>query len=639
MLESCSRFALTFVLGVSIVACTAVTIPDYVGRRAPAGAGTEGDVCAPGNAPDVALDPLALCAKRDEVRVPDVAGAAPVAGNLQTSSLRPLDGPALPKAAPKSCAGKAGPGLDTCGASGNGDCCQVANVPAGKAGLLEVASFDLGVYEVTSGRFAQFVAATNGDLQGAARAGNWPGWKPEWTAQLPASRAEVDTQLGPACKFGSNPRDYGARTWPSPDVEAAVDEQMKDQNDRAADIRADARPARLMQKPLNCTSFAVAAAFCAWDGGRLPHPDEWAYAALGGEELRKYPWGNDLDRRKMVSAVMSADGTASVDFTYPEGFPFFANGMNAYHIAPPGRKPLDRGRWGHFDLGGNLVEWTDTGNVTVTTTVRGGSWEGHPAENVTTFGNYDVTRTYRSVGFRCAYGAAPAPKPGGPDPVAAGGMVDVRRALGPAEPIAFRVPQAEPAGGGVRLYACGAPGAGRASPDATCGGQGAGAPLGFAYAKDAVGLLPLYQCGDVSTPFTSVCKARGAAITKTSGFVAAPPPSAWLREVYQAALGRDVEQGGHEYWLAQIDAAGCGTASLAAVTRGVVLSQEAELRKLSNEERVTAIFRAGLGRAPDAAGLAWALDWLGKGGTFPEYADMIVGSPEFATYSAARCAK
>ena len=46
----------------------------------------------------------------------------------------------------------------------------------------------------------------------------------------------------------------------------------------------------LDEKPLNCVTAYMVAAFCAWDGGRMPTKAEWDEAWRGS----KYPWGAAL---------------------------------------------------------------------------------------------------------------------------------------------------------------------------------------------------------------------------------------------------------------------------------------------------------------------------------------------------------
>jgi formylglycine-generating enzyme required for sulfatase activity len=179
-----------------------------------------------------------------------------------------------------------------------------------------VSPFVLDTFEVTVGRFRRFVDAWSFTAP-PSNAGAHPhipdsGWRPAWSAQLPASRAQMKAAL--ACE-AINPT---LATW--------------------SDV-----PGARESRPINCVTWYDAFVFCLWDGGRLPTEAEWEYAAANGPANDPYPWGAAPPSRTLAAFGCQFE---------PAG-----TGCQGGDIAPVGSFPPGRNLAGHHDLAGNMSEW------------------------------------------------------------------------------------------------------------------------------------------------------------------------------------------------------------------------------------------------------------------------------------------
>ena len=264
----------------------------------------------------------------------------------------------------------------TCGPTGTSPCCESPVVTGGTYARsydvsgdgmypdnsygATVSTFRLDKYEITVGRFRQFVVAGRGTqanpplLNAGARTlngtANQGGWDPSWNGSLAVDMAALVAAVKCNATY---------QTWTD-------------------------TPGGNESRPMNCITWYEALAFCAWDDGFVPTEAEWNYAASGGDQ-RAYPWSSP-------AGFLGIDDTRAsyyVDAT-KQCFGDGVNGCALTDLVPVGSKPAGDGRWGQSDLGGNVWEWvldwnaspypqnpcTDCANLTPATgrVLRGGSF-------------------------------------------------------------------------------------------------------------------------------------------------------------------------------------------------------------------------------------------------------------------------
>ena len=148
-----------------------------------------------------------------------------------------------------------------------------------------------------------------------------------------------------------------------------------------------------MDHPVVHVSWHDANRFCEWANCRLPTEVEWEYAARGGLEAQRFPWGNQL----------TPDGVHQCNI-WQGRFP----SLNTCEDGFVGTAPVETyepNGYGLFQMSGNVWEWTADAVNSGRYVLKGGSYLCHQSycNRYRVAARYfnDAETSTGNCGFRC----------------------------------------------------------------------------------------------------------------------------------------------------------------------------------------------------------------------------------------------